>query len=118
MGLSVGSASWPAPTPAPGPPFCLPISPSQGFVFFSPLFPVCDKQDSCQPSRALSPCPRLAVYTIPLRGLEGVPGLPGAPQDEAGLTRKFETSHVGRPALVPILLGSSISETPGNRGHL
>ena len=28
-------------------------------------------------------------------GLEGVPGLPGAPQDEAGLTRKFETSHVG-----------------------
>ena len=26
---------------------------------------------------------------IPLRGLEGVPGLPGAPQDEAGLTRKF-----------------------------
>ena len=29
----------------------------------------------------------------PLRGLEGVPGLPGAPQDEAGLTRKFETSH-------------------------
>ena len=32
---------------------------------------------------------------IPLRGLEGVPGLPGAPQDEAGLTRTFETSHVG-----------------------
>ena len=31
----------------------------------------------------------------PLRGLEGVPGLPGAPQDEAGLTRTFETSHVG-----------------------
>ena len=31
----------------------------------------------------------------PLRGLEGVPGLPGAPQDEAGLTRKFETSHMG-----------------------
>ena len=27
---------------------------------------------------------------IPLRGLEGVPGLPGAPQDEAGLTTKFE----------------------------
>ena len=26
---------------------------------------------------------------IPLRGLEGVPRLPGAPQDEAGLTRKF-----------------------------
>ena len=31
-------------------------------------------------------------------GLEGVPGLPGAPQDEAGLTRKFETSHVGPPS--------------------
>ena len=27
---------------------------------------------------------------LPLRGLEGVPGLPGAPQDEAGLTRKFD----------------------------
>ena len=26
---------------------------------------------------------------------KGVPGLPGAPHDEAGLTRKFETSHVG-----------------------
>ena len=26
--------------------------------------------------------------------IHGVPGLPGAPQDEAGLTRKFETSHV------------------------
>ena len=36
---------------------------------------------------------------IPLRGLEGVPGLPGAPQDEAGLTRKFETSHVGGATL-------------------
>ena len=31
---------------------------------------------------------------IPLRGLEGVPGLPGAPQDEAGLTRKFETCYI------------------------
>ena len=37
----------------------------------------------------------LFLFAIPLRGLEGVPGLPGAPQDEAGLTRKFETSHVG-----------------------
>ena len=34
---------------------------------------------------------------LPLRGLEGVPGLHGAPQDEAGLTRKFETN----PVLVP-----------------
>ena len=30
-----------------------------------------------------------------LRRAEGVPGLPGAPQDDAGLTRKFEMSHVG-----------------------
>ena len=36
----------------------------------------------------------------PLRGLEGVPGLPGAPQEEAGLTRKFETSHVGGATLI------------------
>ena len=32
---------------------------------------------------------------MPLLCLEGVHGLPGAPQGEAGLTRKFETSHVG-----------------------
>ena len=32
--------------------------------------------------------------SIPLRGSEGVPSLPGAPQDEDGLTGKFETSHV------------------------
>ena len=34
---------------------------------------------------------REGTRASPLRGLEGVPGLPGAPQDEAGLTRKFET---------------------------
>ena len=33
-------------------------------------------------------------YQDPLRGLEGVPGLPRAPQDAAGLTRKFE--KIGR----------------------
>ena len=33
--------------------------------------------------------------SIPLRGLEGVPGLPGAPQDEAGLTRKFAGTTEG-----------------------
>ena len=33
--------------------------------------------------------------SIALRGLEGFPGLPGAPQEETGLTRKFETSHMG-----------------------
>ena len=52
------------------------------------------------PERRSSSCaPRpLLIATgeaIPLRGLEGVPGLRSAPQDEAGLTRKFETSHVG-----------------------
>ena len=43
-----------------------------------------------------APSPLLIAtgVAIPLRGLEGVPGLPGAPQDEAGLTRKFETSPV------------------------
>ena len=38
---------------------------------------------------------RGVTETQTYRGLEGVPGLPGAPQGEAGLTRKFETSHVG-----------------------
>ena len=42
---------------------------------------------------------------VPLRGLEGVPGLPGAPQDEAGLTRKFETSHVGGASSEAAILG-------------
>ena len=45
--------------------------------------------------RALAPHERLPeILVVPLRGLEGVPGLPGAPQDEAGLTRKFETPKV------------------------
>ena len=47
----------------------------------------------CQAKRApRAAFPPLLIATgevIPLRGLEGVPGLPGAPQDEAGLTRKF-----------------------------
>ena len=38
---------------------------------------------------------RATGESSPLRGPEGVPSLPGAPQDEAVLTRKFETSHVG-----------------------
>ena len=37
----------------------------------------------------------LAAQLVKNLHLEGVPGLPGAPQDEAGLTRKFETSQVG-----------------------
>ena len=40
-----------------------------------------------------------AFHVAPVRGLEGVPGLPGASQDETGLTRKFETSHVGGATL-------------------
>ena len=71
-------------------------------------------------------------WTIPLRGLEGVCGLPGAPQDEAGLTRKFETSHVGgatcrtppipRPALEknprpgPLFEGNPVGEGTTRRG--
>ena len=31
----------------------------------------------------------MQVSAIPLLCLQGVPDLPGAPQDEAGLTRKF-----------------------------
>ena len=42
----------------------------------------------------LSPLLIATGEAIPLRGLEGVPGRPGAPQDEAGLRRKLETSHV------------------------
>ena len=36
--------------------------------------------------------------------VEGVPDLPGAHQDEASLTRKFETSHVGSHQ-VPLSMG-------------
>ena len=43
----------------------------------------------------------LRFESLPLRGLEGVPGLPGAPQDEAGLTRKFETSLLVVSLLFP-----------------
>ena len=45
---------------------------------------------------------------IPLRGLEGVPGLPGAPQDEAGLTRKFDQGRRGSRC--------SILGSPGESG--
>ena len=40
----------------------------------------------------LSCSPACGIF--PVLSLEGVPGLPDAPQDEAGLRRKFETSHV------------------------
>ena len=56
-----------------------------------------------------SPWPLLIATgeAIPLRGLEGVPGLPGAPQDEAGLTRKFEPEPgpQGQGASGPVSLG-------------
>ena len=49
-----------------------------------------------------------------MRGLEGVPGLPGAPQDEAGLTRKFEASHVGGATCrTPPIPRSAWTEEPG-----
>ena len=37
------------------------------------------------------PLPEKAGESTPLLCLQGVPDLPGAPQDEAGLMRKFET---------------------------
>lgn len=46
MGISMGSASWQARLPT----GCLTrllISPCQGFVPLFPLFPVCNKLDSC-----------------------------------------------------------------------
>ena len=58
------------------------------------------EQGSGMCQRGLAPYWPQLSYCLsiqPLRGLEGVPGLPGAPLDEAGLTRKFETSHVGPP---------------------
>ena len=51
---------------------------------------------------------------IPLRGLEGVPGLPGAPQDEAGLTRKFARGLKWEFGKMDIPLVTSYS-TPVNR---
>ena len=42
-------------------------------------------------SSAPSPLLIATGGSIPLLCLEGVPDLPGAPQDEAGLPRKFET---------------------------
>ena len=56
--------------------------------------------------------------SIPLRGLEGVPGLPGAPQDEAGLTRKLETSHVGGATCQLTPISRSAIEKNPMPGHL
>ena len=57
------------------------------------------KDSALLSSRDAGPTPLLVATgeLIPLRGLEWVPGLHGAPQDEAGLARKFETSPVVPP---------------------
>ena len=54
----------------------------------------------------------------PLRGPEGVPGPPGAPQDEAGLTRKFETSHVGGATCRTPSIPRSAFEKDPRPGHV
>ena len=56
--------------------------------------------------------------SIPLHGLEGVPGLPGAPQDEASLTRKFETSHVAGATSRATPMSRSTLEKNPMPGHL
>ena len=55
---------------------------------------------------------------VPLRGLEGVPGLPGAPQDEAGLTRKFEMIHGGGVTCRSNSISRSTLEKNPLHGHL
>ena len=45
------------------------------------------------------------------------PGLPGAPQDDAGLTRKFEMSHVGGATCrTPLRSVPSPTGLPSKRG--
>ena len=50
--------------------------------------------------------------------MEGVPGLPGAPQDDAGLTRKFEMSHVGGATCRMTPISRSALEMNPMPGHL
>ena len=56
--------------------------------------------------------------SIPLLCVEGVPGLPGAPQDDAGLTRKFEMSHVGGATCRTTPISRSALEMNLMPGHL
>ena len=56
--------------------------------------------------------------SIPLLCVEGVPGLPGAPQDDAGLTRKFEMSHVGAATCRTTPISWSALEMNPMPGHL
>ena len=52
-----------------------------------------------------------------MRGLEGVPGLPGAPQEEAGLTRTLEMSHVGGATCrTPPIPRRGLEGVPGRPG--
>ena len=61
----------------------------------------------------MGPSPLLIATgeSIPLRGLEGVPSLPGAPQDAAGLTRKFDPRKINscsqRQGVQPLLESTS-----------
>ena len=50
--------------------------------------------------------------------MEGVPGLPCAPQDDAGLTRKFEMSHVGGATCRMTPISRSALEMNPMPGHL
>ena len=55
--------------------------------------------------------------SIPLLCVEGVSGLPGAPQDDAGLTRKFETAKLHSCPLHPSIKAilPPIKDHPGQR---
>ena len=65
----------------------------------------------------LSP-PDTTGGSITLLCLEGVPDLPGALQDEAGLTRKFETSHVGGATCRTTPISRSALDKNPKPGHL
>ena len=68
----------------------------------------------------LTLCPLLIATgdSIPVLCVEGVPGLPGAPQDDAGLTRKFEMSHVGGATCRTTPISPSALEMNPIPGHL
>ena len=56
--------------------------------------------------------------SIPLVCLQGVPDLPGAPQDEAALMVKFETSHVGGATCRTTPISRSALDKKPMPGHL
>ena len=55
--------------------------------------------------------------SIPLLCVEGVPRLPGAPQDDAGLTRKFEMSLKNLPAMQETVVRFLGREDPLEKGQ-